>query len=218
MPLKAPVRKFCVVSSARRRDAGAIECGFYPGEGDRMNWIRNLIVTGVVVLATAVPARADIFLGPSVGGAMGGFVKDGAKTTYAGQLGILTDGPIGFELDYGYTKNIRDTVGSGNFRTIGGALLYVPGFLGGAKVRGYVSAGGGQIAAVSKFSHLLSGGSDEVESAGMVSAGAGLFGFVSEKFGIRVDVRYIRALLDEEAAGPDSPHFIRATAGLVIKF
>jgi hypothetical protein len=52
----------------------------------------------------------------------------------------------------------------------------------------------------------------------VISAGGGVFAFLSNKIGIRADARYMKANIE----GPDLPdfktYFIRVTGGVVLKF
>lgn len=138
---------------------------------------------------------------------------DGSKVTYGGQAGFM-GGLIGFELDYGFTTKTKGGYGGDNFRTVGAALIVAPARFGSEKFRPYLAVGGGQIAAVSQVKHIVSGG-DDTESAGLLSAGGGVMAFVSNAVGLRLDARYMRAMLDADAS---SPYFVRVTAGLIVRF
>jgi hypothetical protein len=179
-----------------------------------MTCIRTLTVTAALLLAAAAPARADVYLAAVFGSSMGG-ILDGSKTTYGGQLGILGPGMIGVEGDFGYTTKVKDGSGGDNFRTLTGALLIAPKF-GSDRLRPYASVGGGLIGAVVEMKHVFIG-DDTVESATVVTAGGGLFAYLSNQIGIRLDARYMKAMLDTDLEG-DKSHFIRVTGGLVIKF
>lgn len=179
-----------------------------------MNWIRNLIVTGAVLVFTAVPARADVFIAAIAGAATGGAL-DGSKPTYGGQLGFL-GGMFGVEGDYGFTTKTRGGKGGDNFRTWSGSVLFAPMWVGSDKFRPYLSAGGGTIGSVSEVKHILAG-DETTESAGVLSAGGGMFAFMSSKIGIRLDARYMKAML-ERADPDDKTYFVRVTGGLVVRF
>lgn len=182
---------------------------------------RILLMAAALALLPARAAQAQWLLSPTVGTASGGLMTDGAKVTYGGQLGFLSEGPVGFEADYGYTAKVRGGHGHDNFRTFTVNVLVAPAGWGSQKWRPYAAVGGGLIGAVGKIQHIFAFSSDEAQQAGLVSAGGGLFGFVSNRFGVRLDVRYLRALLPpaEEAGGPTTPpHIVRVGGGLVIRF
>lgn len=182
---------------------------------------KALLLASVLPWLSATPARAEFFISPNLGLAIGGFLKDGAKVTFGGQLGVLGASAVGFEGDYGYTAQVRGGHGTDNFRTISGALLIAPSRFGSAKWRPYAAVGGGLIGAVYKVQHIVSVGGDEVESLPVISAGAGVFGFFSKRFGVRFDARYFRVMDDYEpppGITATAPHFVRASGGLVIRF
>src|SRR5262245_29429946 len=106
-----------------------------------MTSIRTFTVAAALLVATAVPARADVYIAAVFGASMNG-VLDGSKTTYGGQLGILGPGPIGVEGDFGYTTKVKGGHGGDNFRTLTGSVLIAPSF-GSGKVRPYAAVGGG---------------------------------------------------------------------------
>lgn len=182
-----------------------------------MKWSRTGSIAAALALAASVPARADVFIAPSVGIASGGIVQDGSKITYGGQLGAISDGLFGIEGDYGYTAKIRGGNHRDNVRTLTGSLLIA--LSGNERFRAYASVGGGLIGAVTQVKHIFTVSSDEVESKGVVSAGGGFFSFFSDRIGIRVDARYFRILASPEEEGFDvSPQFIRAQGGVVFRF
>lgn len=179
-----------------------------------MTSIRTFTMAAVLVTVTAAPARADVFITAFFGASMRG-VLDGSKTTLGGQLGFLGAGFIGVEGDFGYTMKVKGGHGGDNFRTLTGAVLIAP-KLGSDRVRPYAAIGGGVINAVVEPKHLFIG-DDTVESASLLSAGGGLFAFLSNHIGVRLDARYMKAMLDTDV-DVEASHFIRVTGGLVIKF
>lgn len=181
-----------------------------------MTSIRNLMVTGAVLLITAAPARADVYIAAAFGASMSG-VLDGSKTTYGGQFGILGPGMIGIEGDYGFTAKVKGGHGGDNFRTLTGSVLIAPMMVGSEKVRPYFSAGGGLIGAVTEMKHIFAS-DDTVESATVVTAGGGLFAYLSNQIGIRLDARYMKAMVDPPDFEDAKSHFIRVTGGVVVKF
>jgi len=183
-----------------------------------MNRIRICVVTAALLVAAPHPARADVYLAALFGAAAGGAL-DGSKTTYAGQLGILGAGMLGIEGDYGFTTKTKHGEGGDNFRTLMGSVLIAPLKIGSEKFRPYFAAGGGVISGASKIQHLFVP-DDTVQSAAIVNAGGGVFAFLSNQIGVRLDARYMRLLLDAdpELGSEASPNFIRVAGGLVVRF
>jgi hypothetical protein len=182
-----------------------------------MNRPHVFLLALVVVLGTATTARADVYLAALFGVATGGAL-DGSKLTYGGQLGILGSGMTGVEGDYGFTTKTKGGHGGDNFRTLTGSVLIAPMAIGSQKVRPYVSAGGGIISGVSELKHLFIG-DDSVESTTVVTAGGGIFAYLSNQIGIRLDARYMKALIDADPDfGDTKSHFVRVSGGLVVRF
>jgi hypothetical protein len=183
-----------------------------------MTWNRLIAVTAGALLLTAAPARADFFISPTIGMGMGGLIKDGAKVTFGGQAGVIGAGPVGFEVDYGYTAEIRGGDGHDNIRTFSGILLVAPRQFGSERWRPYGAIGGGVIGTVTELSHIFAP-SEEVENKAVLSAGGGILGFLSNRFGVRADARYFHAMLDSDDENfPVESHFIRISGGVVIRF
>lgn len=187
-----------------------------------MTWIRNAVMTIGVLLVTAVPARADLsyYIAPMYGMTTGGLVGGTAKLTFGAQAGVLTGGMSGFEFDFGITKKTgKDT--AADFRTLSGTFLFS---LAGsnATMRPYLAAGAGIMQAVDDRKTIYGFGTNAVSRTNVINAGGGLFLMITGHFGVRVDARYFRALVDQQTAPGSTktapPHFIRAGVGLVVEF
>ena len=185
-----------------------------------MNWIRNVMLTGGVLLLTAVPASADLsyFVAPMYGTTFGGIVQNRNKTAIGAQAGVLTGGLTGFEFDYARIGKIGDA--NDNFHTISGTFLFAP-TRGNASLRPYLAVGGGIMAAIDKNASVYGFGSNAVNRTNVINAGGGVFVVLSGHFGVRLDARYFRALVAEQAAtnsASAAPHFMRVGLGLVLEF
>lgn len=200
--------------------------------------LRKVIVSvSVLVLMSAIApqtASADWLFTPFLGATFGGSANVGGsgqdfkdeferKLTYGASL--ASGGPVGFELDFGYSPNFFgvsgdstriNLVGDGNVTTLMGNLL-IGGSAGG--VRPYASGGIGIIR-----SKVDDPGSffDGVSSSDLgMDAGAGLV-FLSGNIGVRGDLRYFRSLKNNDPNGVDLAlgdfRFWRGTVGVTFKF
>jgi hypothetical protein len=187
---------------------------------DTLKEKRFWIAAAFVLLITFVgaPANAQTYLTPHIGVAFEGPV-DGSKLTYGGDLAFTGGGPLGFSVDFGYTKDFFGEPapgGNNNLTTLMGNLMFItPG-----KARFYGSAGAGLLKTrVQDAEGFLDVSSNDW---GM-NAGAGVYIVGSSRLGFRGDVRYFRRLTDPEPDGEfdldfGSLSFWRASGGLVIRF
>jgi hypothetical protein len=163
-------------------------------------------------------AEAQTYLTPFVGGAFGGSTDD-SKITYGGNISFVGGGPVGFGVDFGYTKDFfgsRFDEGNNNVTTLMGNLIFItPG-----KPRFYASGGIGllktRVADASSFLDVDS------KDWGM-NAGVGVYLIGDGAIGFNGDIRYIRRLTDPESDGEfdldfGSLKYWRATAGVTFKF
>lgn len=200
-----------------------------------MSLRKVVIAVSFVILTSAVApqrASADWLFTPFLGSTFGGSADvNGAgfndeferKLNYGASL--ASGGPIGFEIDFGYSPNFfgvsgnstrLNLVGDGNVTTLMGNLLI--GASGGA-LRPYASGGLGIIRAkVDDAGSFFDGVS--TSDLGM-DVGAGLV-FLSGNIGVRGDLRYFRALQNSDPNGVDLSlgdfRFWRGTVGVTFKF
>ena len=193
--------------------------------------IKCLILKGLMLAGAAalvlVPteARADGFVIPWVGPAFGSSIQN-AQTTVGVSAGGIGAGIIGGEADFGWSPSFFGTTSDFGHNTVldlmGNLLVGVPvGGQHGAGIRPYAVGGvglirtqidGGTIAKVSSSNNMF--GWD---------AGGGVMGFFSDHFGLRGDVRYLRATqsLNTGVSSLDFSgnqlHFWRASVGVVIR-
>ena len=172
-------------------------------------WLITVSIFAVISVAAARPAAADWTFTPFLGWNFGGSadVNTGSsgsntaskferKIDYGASLAKMGSGPIGFEIDFGYSPNFFET-GTGasgfdftndsNVTTLTGNIII--GASGGA-IRPYVVGGVGLIRTnVQDLSGLFSATSKN--DFGM-DVGGGVMGFFSNSVGLRGDVRYFR--------------------------
>jgi hypothetical protein len=202
-----------------------------------MSLRKVVIAVSFVILTSAVApqkASADWLFTPFLGSTFGGSAnvngtgpdfKDEFERKLNYGMSLASGGPIGFEVDLGYSPNFFgvsgnstriNLVGDGNVTTLMGNLLI--GASAGS-VRPYASGGIGIIR-----SKVDDPGSffDGVSSSDLgMDAGAGVV-FLSGSIGVRGDIRYFRALQNNDPNGVDLSlgdfRFWRGTVGVTFKF
>jgi opacity protein-like surface antigen len=189
-----------------------------------------LAVVAAVVLVAPATARADWLFTPYIGPAFGGDLDD-TKANFGGSLGFMGAGAFGFEVDLGYTPDIfeqGDDDNDGFFDPQGNAVTLMANVIAGVPVGGqsgqgvrpYASGGVGLIRLNAEGDAFLG---DISNNDFGVNLGAGVMGFVSDNVGLRGDVRYFRALVDDEEDNEfdvafGDYDFWRATAGVTFRF
>jgi hypothetical protein len=183
------------------------------------------------VLATEVHADGFMspFLGVNFGGEAGGTfndnVRDRSRAAFGGNLGFMSGGILGLELDAAYTKNFYGegpAVGDNSLLTIMPAvILGIPvGGQQGPGLRPYATAGLGMIRR-----ELSVGGSDVYDSADLAySLGFGLMGYFSNHVGLRADYKYFRNVEVDQTSltnvdfSRGTFDFSRAGIGILFRF
>ena len=207
--------------------------------------LRKLFITSLLtlVVSAAAPAKAsaDWLFTPFVGWNFGGSgtFNDGfddfddefeQRFNYGATLAWMGAGIFGFEVDFGFAPNFfENTEGDGDFdygdsnvtTLMGNVVLGIPiGGQSGLGIRPYVSGGAGLIRSkIDDPTDIFSVSSNDF---GM-NVGGGLTGFFTDNVGIRGDIRYFRALRDDE---PDdefdvalgSFRFWRGSVGVTFRF
>ena len=201
-------------------------------------WLLTASIFALVSAAAPRPASADWTLTPFIGWNFGGSAdvngsggstfsnKFEKKLDYGASLASMGAGPVGFELDFGYSPNFFEssTTASGfrftntsNVTTLMGNLV-VGGHTG--SVRPYVVAGVGLLRTnVQDFKQTFSVNSKNDFG---LDVGGGVMGFFSKNVGLRGDVRYFRGFrgTSTNTAGVDLSDFKfwRGSLGLSLKF
>lgn len=203
-----------------------------------MSLRKFVIAASFVILTSAVApqkASADWLFTPFLGATFGGSanVADGSDEGFKDEFerklnygaSLSSGGPIGFEIDFGYSPNFFgasdsdssfNLVGDGNVTTLMGNLR-VGGSAG--PVRPYVSGGLGMIRA-----KVDDAGSffDKASTSDLgMDAGGGVV-FLSGNIGVRGDLRYFRTLNSNDPNGVDLSlgdfRFWRGTVGVTFRF
>jgi hypothetical protein len=196
--------------------------------------LRRLAVA-LLLVAAAPPAhaRADWLITPFIGSSLGGettflIFEEGAgrRMTLGASVALLSDGILGLEADFGHTPRFfegDDPLGlvlTSRVTTIGGNLVVAaPLALTRESLRPYLVGGLGLIQA--RIRHAAGLFPLEEDLLGL-TIGAGAVGFLTERTGLRFDLRHIKAI-----SGADGPFarpgvsrlsFWRATAGLTVRY
>jgi opacity protein-like surface antigen len=199
---------------------------------------QTLLLTLLLTLAAATPARADWLLTPYIGGVFGGasnqFTFNDTDDEFEQRMnlgvsfGYYSKGIFGFEVDYGVAPNFfQFTGGTNNFDLLdldssvqtlmGNVVLALP--VGGpdGPFRPYVSGGLGTIRTQLRsesdvFEELRSNDTG-------YNFGAGAHLLAKGRFGLRFDVRYFRGFESIDDEDPvDNPLFEQPFANEVFNF
>jgi hypothetical protein len=195
---------------------------------------RRLSVAILLTLCSpAAEARADWLITPFIGTSLAGETTflvfeegAGSRMTLGASVALLGSGVLGVEADVGHTPKFfegddpRGLILTSRVTTISGnVLLAAPLAFTRESLRPYLLGGLGLVQArASDAANLFPVEEDRLG----LTVGAGAIGFVSERTGLRFDVRHIKAI-----SGADGPlprdgvsrlSFWRATVGLVIRY
>jgi len=201
--------------------------------------LRKLFITGALALTVSAlaPAKAsaDFLFTPFIGGTFGGSAditdvgggfnnEFNRQLTYGASLAFLGNGIAGFELDFGYSPNFfggnstdsLNLVGDGNVTTLMANFMLA----GKGPVRPYVSAGGGLIKThVDNAEQFLT--TFDSNDFGF-DVGGGVMAFFNDRIGVRGDIRYFRAVNNNDNNSLDLNlsdfKFWRGTAGVTFRF
>jgi hypothetical protein len=184
-----------------------------------------ILMTTIAAVSAPAAARAEGYFSPWVS-ANGGSNFDNGRAGFGINAGGMGAGIIGGEVDFGWSPSFFGTKNDfGNNSIIdlmGNVIVGVPvGGTHGAGIRPFVTGGVGLLRT------QIDGGSLTNISASdnMVgwNAGAGVMGYFNDHFGLRGDVKYLRAFEDpntgigiiDDNAGRF--HYWRAAIGVVIR-
>ena len=198
--------------------------------------VRRGTVLTLLLLASATPAQAQWVATPYLGINFAGDVETG-KGGFGGAIGYI-GGLVGFEFDVqryyhffkdadvaGLVPSTTDPGGPGalidldtDARSFMGNVLAPIRIPGATKLRPYGTAGIGVIRAVFETSYELA---DTDQNNLGFNVGGGLMYSLNDRLGLRIDVRYFRALVDEDKhqGGFFKDYgFLRATGGITVGF
>jgi hypothetical protein len=198
--------------------------------------LAKLVATGALALTLPAvapsTASADFLFTPFIGGNWGGSAKitdiDGTfeqkfdrKLTYGGSFAFLGGDIAGLEVDFGYSPSFFgdssagiDLVGDGNVTTLMANFMLASK----GAVRPYVSVGGGLIR---QEAETVNGFFTTDRNSFGFDAGGGIMAFFGGPVGVRGDIRFFRALHDDEDSvdfSLNSFRFWRGTVGVVLRF
>ena len=193
--------------------------------------MRKILLSFFVLgLAAAAPAAAQTTTGGLVTpfiGVVTNTPTDENRTIYGAAVGA-TGNVVGFELDFGYAPNFfeaDDDFGElgpeGNVTTVmGNLLLGIPA----GRVRPYATVGVGLMRSNLDASDFF----DDISRNDFgVNYGGGVMVFLSDRVGLRGDIRQFRSLNNDDLDDdfPEPPDFSlgdfkfwRATGGVTIRF
>lgn len=185
-----------------------------------------VVALAMAAVCAAAPARADTVFTPFIGQSFA--TRDDAVkvTTIGASMASTLGGGFGFELDFGRTSEAQGSAAfADNSRVtmlMGNAVLGFP-F---GRFRPYLVGGLGWLR-----KEVLSDGAAAHSGGPGLDLGGGILGFLSGNVGIRVDLRYVRSVTEQDLdtiRAPDSLgladfliediSFWRASTGLAIRF
>ena len=190
-----------------------------------------LLLALVPNLASAQPVLIQPFAGISFGGETNILDLDEAtelrKLTWGATVSVIGRGVFGVEGDFAFTPGFfeRDTeaelvTDSAVTTLMGNVVLTLPLSVTGQSLRPYFSGGAGLIR--TRIEDLADIFSSERNLVG-INLGGGLIGFLSERWGVRWDVRYFKSVSEpgdtgDVLFGSANLSFWRANMALVLKY
>jgi opacity protein-like surface antigen len=194
---------------------------------------RALLFAALFLCAGGAEARADFLITPFIGSAFGGNttlldLDIGAASskhwTFGGSAAWLSDHVLGVEADFamvpGFFENSEGTgliTGSRVTTLTGNVLAAMPLSISRESLRPYVSGGLGLIRATAED---LIGLNESGDWLGL-QVGGGAIGLITERAGVRFDLRHSRALSRDTTLRGDRTSklsFWRATVGVTLRY
>jgi hypothetical protein len=193
--------------------------------------LRRLSVALLLLCAPSTKAHADWLLIPFIGTSFGAetsfLVFDegaGRKLTFGGSVALIGSGILGIEADVSHTPGFfqgNDPIGlvlSSRVTTLSGnVIVAAPLAVTRESLRPYVVAGLGLMQARTKNAADLFPLDRNLLG---FTIGGGALGFVTERTGVRFDIRHMRAIsgtTNPFVPGVARLRFWRATAGVVVR-
>jgi opacity protein-like surface antigen len=175
----------------------------------------SVLVVGLALVlgsASAVQAQDATYVTPFIG-----IVNDdGSNPVIGASAMFVLDPPVNFEVDFGYawdSEEFDDAETSANLTTIMANAVFP--FQTGTAVEPYAAGGIGLMRSSVDLDEIGLG-SDSSTAFGF-NLGGGAYFFFSEKLGVRGDVRYFRAVADDDSL-LNEVDFVRVTGGVTFKF
>ena len=192
---------------------------------------RATILVAIVLCSLAGRADADYIFNPFIGTTFAGKTTfsdleqaaDKAHVIFGGGAGWLSSGVLGAEGDFAYVPRFFESnnlliSGSTVLTSSGSVMVATPESVTGYSLRPYLVAGLGLIHTGITYQAITSPVDDN--SLGM-NIGAGAIGLVSQRTGLRFELRHFRTLSRgmKEATAEEGARlsFWRVTVGLVIR-
>lgn len=194
---------------------------------------RLILITATALCLAPATASAEWILTPFIGASFAAGsdtveevvdeALEGSKMTYGGTLTYLGGGILGFEVDLGYAPNYFepgddpfDDVDNSNYMSLmGNVILSTPR----GAFRPYVTAGAGML---KTFVDGPDDAFDVDRNALGFNLGGGVFGFFTDRVGIRGDLRYFRQMTEADDNEIDFDvtafRFWRGTVGVSFRF
>jgi opacity protein-like surface antigen len=194
---------------------------------------RQILIAAMALCLAPATATAEWILTPFIGTSFAAGADtndnlirealDGSKMTYGGTLTYLGGGVLGFEVDFGFAPNyfepdddsFGDVDNSNYMSLMANIILSTPR----GAFRPYVTAGAGMLKT------FIDGPEDAFDldrNALGFNLGGGVFGFVTDRVGIRGDVRYFRQMTEADDDRLDFDvtafRFWRGTVGVSFRF
>jgi hypothetical protein len=181
---------------------------------------RHLLTAAALLSVLApIPVSADSFFGVSFASVSPGRTDlqtiDNGSTTFGATVGSGGGQPVSFEIDFGYTSQFLGSPtdsGRNTLITIMPSLFAGPSIAvggGGQAIRPYISVGTGLIR-------------NQAENDFGWNAAGGVIAFLSNRVGIRGDVRYFHTVNNTDSTNtilmtPGGFHFWRGSLGIVVR-
>jgi opacity protein-like surface antigen len=182
-----------------------------------------------ILVCAPAAAQADWLFTPSLGRTFGGDTFGEGHLTYGGAVAWVDEESFGWEAEFSYSPEFFDNESFESERSgsvvafMGNALIGAPMGPEG-RFRPYVTGGIGlmQMRVVSDF-----GAFESLTSEFGFNVGAGAFGLIGSRVGLRGDLRYLRSFQNQNPSwtrgvapdiAPGSFDFWRASVGLTLLF
>ena len=194
---------------------------------------RGLLFAALILCTEGAEARADFLITPFIGSAFGGNttlldLDIGAASskhwTFGGSAAWLSDQVLGVEAEFamvpGFFENSEGTgliTGSRVTTLTGNVLVAMPLSVSRESLRPYVAGGLGLIRATAED---LIGLNESGDWLGL-QLGAGAIGLITERAGVRFDLRHARSLSRDTTLRGDRTSklsFWRATVGVTLRY